>query len=238
MRHMWIMRCLALIVIVTTSSLFAVQHNHIASSDRVAVVALTDTTIDNKSNVDVIKQVVDNKSEEKHVDHHTVKLFGIPLSVSSQFGITVFNFLLFVGILYFLLKNILLSSLRQQRKYLSDQLLKAEQDRYEAKRRLEEVDNKMLIMQHELDTIMEKATIDAKIEYDKIIESAKLEAEQIIIQARCDINNLKQKSENELCNIVSEMVIATTTKYLNEKLCGTLASSVLDASIEKMRSIK
>lgn len=176
---------------------------------------------------------------EEHAMHHPeVKLFGKSLDVLAQFGVTVFNFLIFAGILFFLFKGALSSAFKKHRKELSDKLLSAEQGKEEAKRQVQDLEVKMTELQKELDVIMVKAEADAKAEQDCIIEAAKVEADQILSQARSDIENLKRSAEAELRAMVVELVVASAAQRTKDQLHGDVASSVLDQAIEKVRGNK
>lgn len=172
-------------------------------------------------------------------DHHPkVKLFGLSLGTLGQFGVTVFNFLLFASILIFTLKGILKSAFATHRKEISDKLLKAEQDKNEAEKQMKSLEIKMSELQDELDNILAKSELDAKVEQNHLIEAAKVEAEQILSQAREYIETMKKNTEVELRALVTELVINNATKLLETKLHSEVASDVINQAIERMRGNK
>jgi F-type H+-transporting ATPase subunit b len=173
--------------------------------------------------------------EEHDMHHPEVKLFGKSLDAIAQFGVTVFNFLIFAGILFFLLKGALASAFKNHRKELTDKLLSAEQSKEEAERQIQELEVKMVELQKDLDVIIVKAEADAKVEQNGIIEAAKAEANQILSQARSDIERLKRSAEVELHAMVVELVAESAAKRVKNQLYGDVASSVLDQAIEKVR---
>jgi len=176
---------------------------------------------------------------ERSKDHHPeVKLFGRPIGVLAQFGVMVFNFLIFFGILFLSLRGLLSFSLKSQKEKLKDRLLKSEKDKEEARRQVNELEVRMSNLQQELDDVMTKAEIDANSEQSRILENARTEVAQIMSQTYAEIESLKHGAKAELHAMVMELVVANTTKRLTTQLHGDLAAHALDCAIEKVRGNK
>jgi len=175
---------------------------------------------------------------EGHAHHPVVKLFGHSLGSGAQFGVMVFNFLLFVGILVALLKGALSSAFKARAKELEDKLSQAERDRAEADRQIRELEAKMAGLQQELEGIMAKAGVEAEAEKERILESAKAEAAQILEQTRAEIGAQQRQAEAELRALVADLVVAGATRRLEARVQGDVAAQVLDRAIDQVGGAK
>ena len=86
------------------------------------------------------------EAHEGHAHHPEVKLFGKSLGTLAQFGVTVFNFALFAGILALLLKGALSSAFKARAKELEEKLSQAEREKLEADRQIRELEAKLKLV--------------------------------------------------------------------------------------------
>jgi F-type H+-transporting ATPase subunit b len=180
-----------------------------------------------------------NEVIEHNKGHHPeVKLFGKPIGVLAQFGVTVFNFLIFFGILFLALKGALSSAFKTQKEELQNRLFKSEKDKEEAKLQIQELETRMAGLQQELSSVMAKAEMDAKLEQSQILEDAKTEVAHIVSQTHAEIESLKRGVKAELHAMVMELVVAKAEQNLTAQLHGDLAASTLDRAIGKVRGNK
>ena len=175
-----------------------------------------------------------------HEGHHhpEVKLFGKSLDSLAQFGVMSFNFILFAGILFFLLKGALASAFKARTKELEDKLSQAEREKAEAERQIRELEERMAGLSQELEGIMAKAEADAEAEKQRILESAKVEATQILAQTGAEIDAQKRSAEAELRALVSELVVAGAAQRLEARVQGAVAERVLAQAIDHVGGAK
>jgi F-type H+-transporting ATPase subunit b len=173
-----------------------------------------------------------------HPHHPEVVLFGKHLGTLAQFGVTVFNFVLFAGLLGFLLKGALSSAFKARSRELEEKLSQAERDKAEAGRQIQELESRMAGLQQELEGIMAKADADAETEKQRILESAKQEAAQILVQTRAEIEAQSRQAEAALRALVSELVVAGAARRLETQVQGQVASQVLDQAIDQVGGAK
>jgi F-type H+-transporting ATPase subunit b len=174
-----------------------------------------------------------------HAGHHPeVKLFGHSLGTLAQFGVTVFNFILFAGILGFLLKGALSSAFKARTKELEDKLSQAEREKAEAEGQIQELETRMAGLQQELEGIMAKADADAETEKQRILESAKAEADQILLQTGAEIDAQERQAEAALRALVGELVVSGAAKLLEARVRGEVAARVLDQAIDQVGGAK
>jgi F-type H+-transporting ATPase subunit b len=170
-----------------------------------------------------------------HAGHHPeVKLFGHSLGTLAQFGVMVFNFALFAGLLFFLLKGALASAFQARRRELEEKLSQAERDKAEAERQIQELENRMAGLQAELAGIMAKAEVDAEAEKERILEAARTEAAQILAQTRAEIDSRQRAAEAELRALVADLVVTGAARRLEGALKGQVADRALDRAIDQV----
>jgi F-type H+-transporting ATPase subunit b len=175
---------------------------------------------------------------EEHAHHPEITLFGHSLGRGAQFGVQAFNFVLFAGILVFLLKGALSSAFKARTRELEEKLSQAEREKLEADRQIEELAARMAGLQQELEGIMAKADADAETEKQRILESAKAEATQILAQAGGEIEAQARQAEAALRALVAELVVAGAAERLEQRVKGEVAARVLDQAIEQVGGAK
>jgi F-type H+-transporting ATPase subunit b len=175
---------------------------------------------------------------EEAPHHPAIVLFGHALDPLGQFGVAVFNFILFTGILFFLLKGALASAFKARAKDLEDQLSQAEREKAEAERQVRELEARMAGLQQELEGIMAKADADAEAEKQRILASAQEEAAQIRLQTRADIEAQQRSAEAGLRALVAELVVAGAARRLETQVEGTVAARALDRAIDQVGGAK
>ena len=168
-------------------------------------------------------------------EHHAeVKLFGRAMGPVAQFMVMVFNFALFAGLLFFLLKGALATAFKTRGKELEDKLSQAERDKAEAQAQIQELEARMAGLQQELEGIMAKAEAEAEAEKIRILESAQAEAAQIRQQTGAEILAQQRSAENGLRALVAELVVAGAAQRLEAQVTGEAAAHALDQAIAQV----
>lgn len=176
---------------------------------------------------------------EEHEGHHApLKLMGMELHRPGQFAVQLFNFALFAGLLVFLLKGALASAFKARAKELEEKLSQAERDRAEADAQIKELEARMAGLQAELAGIMARAETEAEAEKARIIESAKLEAAQILAQTQAEIAFQTRAAEAGLRTLVAELAVEGATRRLQNQVTGDMAAQVIDRSITQVGGSK
>jgi F-type H+-transporting ATPase subunit b len=176
------------------------------------------------------------KEEAEH--HAEVTLFGHVLDNKAKFGVQMFNFALFVGILVVLLRSALASAFKARSRELEEKLSQAERDRQEAAAQVQELETRMAGLQQELEGIMAKAEADAVQEKERILESARQESAQILAQTQNEILFQQRQAEDELRALVATLAVEGATKRLESRLQGPEAVQVLDRAITQVGGSK
>lgn len=165
--------------------------------------------------------------------HHgpVIKLFGKELGAGAQAAIRVFNFLVFAGGLFLLLKGALSAAFKARTREVEERLAQAETDRLEGEAQLRNLEARMAGLQAELDGILSKAEADAEAEKARILEAARGEAAQITAQAQADITAHQRAAEAELRALVVELAVEGAEQRLKAQLQGPSASNAVDRAI-------
>jgi F-type H+-transporting ATPase subunit b len=174
------------------------------------------------------------EAEGGHAHHPVIKLFGHSLGVMGQFGVSVFNFVLFAVILFVLLKGALASAFQARTRELTDKLSLAERDKAEAEAQIRELEGRMAGLQQELEGIMAKAEAEAEAEKTRILESAQTEAAQIRAQTGAEILAQQRSAESGLRALVAELVVAGAAQRLEAQVTGEAAARAMDQAIAQV----
>ncbi|MCB1044324.1 MAG: ATP synthase F0 subunit B [Acidobacteria bacterium] len=124
------------------------------------------------------------------------------------------NFLIFVGILVYFLRDAVRNFFVSRLAHIKESLELAERSRQEAKRRLDEIEEKMGNLDQELEAIERTARDDAEREKQRIQDQAAREAERIIEQARSEVENMKRHAIGELRKHILELAFAQAEQDL------------------------
>jgi len=172
--------------------------------------------------------------------HHgpEVRLFGFPLGQVGQFAVRVVNFAIFFAILYAILKGALSSAFKARARELEEQLSQAQKDKAEGEAQLRELEARMAGMQAELEGIMAKSAAEAEAEKQRVLEAARADAAQILVQTQAEIDYQKRTAEKELRALVAELAVEGATRRLEARVQGAVAEQVLDRAIQEVGGAK
>jgi F-type H+-transporting ATPase subunit b len=179
------------------------------------------------------------RAEEAEGHHQpAVSLFGHSMGPLGQFWITAFNFVLFAGLLIYLLKGTLAAAFKARTLDLETRLSQAEREKAEAEQQIQALEARMAGLRQELEGIMAKADADAETEKRLILESAKAEAAQILLQTRAEIASQQRQAEAELRTLLAGLVVAGAAQRLETQVRGDVAARVLDRAIDQVGGAK
>ncbi len=141
----------------------------------------------------------------------------------------IFNFVVFVFVLYYLLKNPIKEAFRNQRIALIKKLEEAEKKEKESERKLKEIEDRMAGLKDEIEAILKKTDDIANKEKEKIIAKAKEEAEKIKKMADIAIENKIKQAKAELKKYMAELA----SQKAEEMIKNTITEKDIDGTIEK-----
>lgn len=177
---------------------------------------------------------------QEPAEHHPAPmvLFGKAYGNGPAFLVQLLNFAIYVAGLVFILKGPLSAIFRTRREELETALAKSEHDRAEGEAQLKELAAKMAGLEGELAGILSKAEADAEVEKQRVLESARTEARQILAQAQAEIGLQKRQAEQELRALVADLAVEGAAKRLEARLAGPEANQALDRAIQQIGGIQ
>ena len=202
------------------------------------VAPMTQTENTDQGEQKSVQGVEDAHSEGHHNNDsgHAAEMsfLGIQIGKAGQALLKLINFLIFVGILFFLLKGVLSSAFKSRAADIEAKLKQSEKDRTEGEDQLRELEAKMAGLQEALDGIMAKAESDAEAEKHRILEAARSEADQILAQVQSEIEHQKNLAEKELRELVAKLALESAEKRIQQQIQGDAVTRVMDEAIERI----
>ena len=174
---------------------------------------------------------------DDHGHHHgpEVVLFGAHIGDTGQFFLKLGNFLIFAGLIFWMLKGILSSAFKARIKEIETKLAQSENDKAEGRVQLRELEAKMAGLEQELSGVMAKAESDAEAEKQRILEAARAEADQILAQVQVEIEHHKRSAETELRELVARLAVEGAEARIQRQVVqGDSATRIMDQAIQQI----
>ena len=139
--------------------------------------------------------------------HSTLGLFAVEWQELLPTFARIFNLLLFVGLLYFLLRRTLSEAFRARQEGIRNDLMRAEEERNAAVAKLEEVEGRLARLDAEVEAIRAQAQREAAEERARIERATKEEIRKIREQARREIESAAKAARVELRVFAAEQSV-------------------------------
>ena len=146
----------------------------------------------------------------------------------------VINVVILIGLLYKLLAGRVRTFFENRRMLIKKEMEEAEMLRKEAERRYEELKQKLANIDKEIEELKELYRNEGLAEKERIIESAKKEAQKIRQGAVRTIEQEAARARSMIRREYAEMVIDMAEKEINKKLTGKDQDRILQEYIEKV----
>lgn len=128
------------------------------------------------------------------------------------------NLLLFVGLMYFLLRRPLGEAFRARREGIRRDLLRAEEERRAAVAKLEEVEGRLARLGAEVEAIREQARREAAEERERIERTTEEEVRKIREQARREIESAAKAARAELRAYTAEQSVRLAEELIRSEI--------------------
>ena len=139
--------------------------------------------------------------------HSTLGLFAVEWQELLPTFARIFNLLLFVGLLYFLLRRTLSEAFRARQEGIRNDLMRAEEERNAAVAKLEEVEGRLARLDAEVEAIRAQAQREAAEERARIERATEEEIRKIREQARREIESAAKAARAELRVFAAEQSV-------------------------------
>ena len=157
---------------------------------------------------------------------------------NATFVIQIINALVLFGALTFILFKPVTKFLQKRTENIQLSIDNAETKLREADELKAEYEGQLKEIRNERSEIIEKATERARVESDKIIATAKENAEEILEKAKLQIEGDKQRMVEELKSEVSSLVIAVASKVIEKELDEVSHQNMIQHFIDEVGDIQ
>jgi len=142
----------------------------------------------------------------------------------------ILNFLVLTVVLYFLVFKPM--TRRAEERAIEKAALKAalQRDQMDAQLRLEELDERLLNLDEEIEKITDQAYLNSQIQQKGLLEATRVEAESIMMEA---VGEARKEQEVDIKRLQNDLV-ETVIKISNETLREITPAQVHDQLIEEM----
>ena len=145
-------------------------------------------------------------------------LFALELGELTPVIAKVFNLLLFVGAMYFVLRRPLAEAFRARREGIRRDLMRAEEERRAAVAKLQEVEGRLANLDSEVEAIREQAQREATEERARIERAAEEEVRKIREQARREIESASKAARAELRAYAAEQSVRLAEEMIRREI--------------------
>lgn len=128
------------------------------------------------------------------------------------------NLLIFLGIMYYLLRKPLGEALRARREGIRRELMRAQEERNAALAKLEEVEARLALLGSEVETINAQARKEAEEERARIERSTEEDARKLQEQARREIESAGKAARMELREYAAEQSVRLAEEMVRGNL--------------------
>jgi len=143
---------------------------------------------------------------------------GGPLGLVGAGLPRVVNFLIFVAVLYYVLRKPVSDFFRQRAHTIARDLEEAERARAVAAQELAQARAQLARVDEDVAAIRERARHEAEAEYERLRQETEIEAEKIRALAEREIAMARRAAELELRTFLVERVLARARTLLREQL--------------------
>src|SRR5438067_7646726 len=150
--------------------------------------------------------------------HSTLGLFAIEWQELLPTFARIFNLLLFVGLLYFLLRRTLSEAFRARQEGIRNDLMRAEEERNAAVAKLEEVEGRLARLDAEVEAIRAQAQREAAEERVRIERATEEESRKIREQARREIESAAKAARAELRVFAAEQSVGLAEELIRREI--------------------
>jgi F0F1-type ATP synthase membrane subunit b/b' len=158
----------------------------------------------------------------------------VPLSTLAK----VFNLLLFVGALYFLLRRPIGEAFRARREGIRLELMRAQEERNAALAKLEEVEGRLSLLDAEVEAIRVQAQKEAAEERARIERSTEADIRKLREQAQREIESASKAARAELRAYTAEQSIRLAEEMIRKEIRPEDDKRLMNEYVEELGGIK
>lgn len=125
-----------------------------------------------------------------------------------------FNLLLFLAVMFFILRKPITEALKTRRESIKEELKRARAEKEAAEAKLRTVEERLARLDQEIDEIKAEAEKEAQAEYGRLVRQAEMEAEQLKAAAQREIESAMKIARMQLREFVAEKSVELASQML------------------------
>jgi ATP synthase F0 subunit b len=149
----------------------------------------------------------------------------------------LFNLLLFIGLMIYLLRRPISEALRARRENIRRDLMRAQEERNAALAKLEEVDARLARLDAEVATLRAQAEKEAAEERLRIERSTEEEARKLREQAQREIESASKAARQDLRRFAAEQSVRLAEEMIRRNLRPEDDARLMDNYVEDLGGI-
>jgi F-type H+-transporting ATPase subunit b len=131
---------------------------------------------------------------------------------------TIFNFVVFVGALWFILRKSVASFFRERKADITGSLVAAEAAQRDSQAKLAETEARLAGLEGQVADILAKAREQAAAEHALIIEQAKADATRILGQAEAQVGDLEAAAVRRLKAVAADLAVEIARELVEKQI--------------------
>ena len=144
------------------------------------------------------------------------------------------NLLVFLGVLYYLLRKPVSEAFKARREAIRSELIKAEQEKQAALSRLSEIEARLARLEDEKSSILQRARNEAAADKKRESEAAELEIRRLREQVESELMRLTKQTRSELRRFSAEESIRLAEEKLRTRIDNVKDAKLVKASIQEI----
>ena len=147
------------------------------------------------------------------------------------------NFLIYVGGLYFILRNTVKSGWESRGSSIEAAVNKGKYDLQIAEADLREAQAKLASVDREIQTIREEIRRSTKLECDEIVADANARAARILAQGKASATAEQKALENELRRELADLVLQRATERIQREINSETDAPLRSAALSSLQGL-
>src|SRR5882757_7132935 len=147
------------------------------------------------------------------------------------------NLAVFIVVLYFLLRMPLSNAFKTKREEIRAELIKAQQERDAAMKKLQDIEGRLAMLDTEVAEIKDKAVADAETEKARIAAQTETDIAKMREQAQNEIARAGQQAKADLRRYSAEESIRLAEEMLRQQVGSETDSRLVKAGIDNLAHI-
>lgn len=147
----------------------------------------------------------------------------------------VFNFIVFVGILAFLLGRPIAAFFRQRKANIANSLEAAEIAQLEAQAKLADTERRLAGIETQIDEILARAREQAAAEHALILEQAKADAARLLGQAEAQVGDLESAAVRRLRSVAANLAVELARELVEQQLQPKDREEIFNRTLSRLQ---